>query len=401
VDIADFKIERYFAQWEFAVPFVLGASDIEGYRQSELLAMADDECRRLWDGLTLGYTESQGHPLLRAEIASLYDRIDADHVIVSNPSEAIFLFAHAVLRRGDHVIVVWPAYQSLYEAARSAHADVTLVPLTPESGWRLDLDALRAALRPSTRAIVINSPHNPTGTMLDRDTFEGVVALAREAGAWLFSDEMYRFLEFDSTERLSAGADAYERGVSLGGMSKAFAMGGVRIGWLATRDRKLIERVGRMKDYTSICCSAPSEILALIALRARDRVLARSRDIVHANLGRLDRFFDEWREHIACVRSRGGSIAFPWLRSESDLNATDRLNGADRAPIRAGGNGSQIEAFARELVEQEGVLIVPGQIFEFPGNHFRVGLGRRNLPEALDRLDGFMRRRLARSPALT
>ncbi len=78
MEIADFKIERYFAQWEFAVPFVLGASDIEGYRQSELLAMADDECCRLWDGLTLGYTESRGHPLLRAEIASLYERIDAD-----------------------------------------------------------------------------------------------------------------------------------------------------------------------------------------------------------------------------------------------------------------------------------------------------------------------------------
>src|SRR5215469_1339260 len=114
MEIADFKIERYFARWEFAVPFLLGASDVEGYRQSELLAMADDECRRLWDGLTLGYTESQGHPALRAEIASVYERIGADDVIVSMPNEAIFLFAHAVLGPGDHVIVVWPAYQSLY-----------------------------------------------------------------------------------------------------------------------------------------------------------------------------------------------------------------------------------------------------------------------------------------------
>jgi len=195
VQIADFKIERYFAQWEFAVPYVLGASDVEGYRLSDLLALADDDGRRLWDALTLGYTESPGHPKLRAEIAGLYEQIAADQVIVSNPVEAIFLFAHAILQPGDHVIVVWPAYQALYEAARSAKAEVTLLPLSADNGWQLSIDDLRAALRPNTRAIVINSPHNPTGAVIDRATFAAVVGLAREAGAWLFSDEMYRFLE--------------------------------------------------------------------------------------------------------------------------------------------------------------------------------------------------------------
>jgi aspartate/methionine/tyrosine aminotransferase len=363
VDIPDFKIERYFAQWEFAVPYVLGASDVEGYRQQDLLALADAETRPLWDGLTLGYTESQGHPTLRAEIASLYSTIGADHVIVSNPVEMIFLFAHAALRPGDHAIVVWPAYQALYDAARSTKADVTLLPLSPASGWQIDLDALRAAIRPNTRAIVINAPHNPTGAMIDRRTFDAIVAIAREAEAWLFSDEMYRFLEFDERDRLPAGADAYERGVSLGGMSKSFAMGGARIGWAATRDRELLDRIARLKDYTSICCSAPSEILALIALRARDRVLKRSREIVFANLEHLDRFFAEWPDVFTWVRPRGGSIAFPALRSDWPVSE-----------------------FAQQLAEREGVVVVPAPVFEFPGNHFRIGLGRRNLPEALDRV---------------
>jgi aspartate/methionine/tyrosine aminotransferase len=363
VEINDFKIERYFAQWEFAVPYVLGASDVEGYRQRDLLALADDETRQLWDGLTLGYTESQGHPKLRAEIATLYSSISADEVIVSNPVEMIFLFAHAALRAGDHAIVVWPAYQALYDAARSTKADVTLLPLSPDSGWQIDLDALRAAIRPTTRAIVINAPHNPTGAMIDRRTFDAIVSIARDAKAWLFSDEMYRFLEFDERDRLPAGADAYERGVSLGGMSKSFAMGGARIGWAATRDRELRDRIARLKDYTSICCSAPSEILALIALRARDRVLARSREIVFANLERLDRFFAEWPDVFTWVRPRGGSIAFPALRSEWPVSE-----------------------FAQQLAEREGVVVVPAPVFEFPGNHFRIGLGRRNLPEALDRV---------------
>jgi aspartate/methionine/tyrosine aminotransferase len=370
VQIADFKIERYFAQWEFAVPYVLGASDVEGLRLQDVLALADADGRRMWESLTLGYTESAGHPRLRAEIAGLYQHIGADDVIVSNPIEAIFLFAHTTLQPGDHVIVVWPAYQALYEAARSAKAEVTLLPLTAESNWQLNIDSLRAAMRPNTRAIVVNSPHNPTGSVIDRRTFDAIVTIAREAGAWLFTDEMYRFLEFDPAERLPAGADAYERGISLGGMSKAFAMGGVRIGWLATRDRQLLERVGRLKDYTSICSSAPSEILAFIVLRARDRVLARSRQIVGANLDRLDRFFAEWREAMTWVRPRGGSIAFPSLRADWS-----------------------IDAFARDLVEQEGVLLVPGSVFEFPGNHFRIGLGRPNLPEAVERLERFLQRR--------
>jgi aspartate/methionine/tyrosine aminotransferase len=363
VDIADFKIERYFAQWEFAVPYVLGASDVEGYRQRDLLALADDETRELWESLTLGYTESQGHPRLRAEIAHLYTTISADDVIVSSPIEAIFLFAHAALRPGDHAIVVWPAYQALYEAARSTKADVTLLPLSAGSGWRFDLDALRAAMRPNTRAIVINSPHNPTGATIDAQTFAAIVGIARDAKAWLFSDEMYRFLEFDEADRLPAGADVYERALSLGGMSKSFAMGGARIGWLATRDRDLLGRIARLKDYTSICCSAPSEILALIALRARDRVLARSREIVLANLPLVDRFFAERPDVFSWVRPRGGSIGFPALRADWP-----------------------VDAFAQRLTEREGVLIVPAHVFNFPGNHFRLGLGRRNLPDALDRV---------------
>jgi aspartate/methionine/tyrosine aminotransferase len=285
-------------------------------------------------------------------------------VIVSNPVEAIFLFAHAVLQPGDHAIVVWPAYQALYDAARGAGVAVTLLPLSPEAGWQLDLDALRAAMRPNTRAIVINSPHNPTGALIDARTFEAIVGLARDAGAWLFSDEMYRFLEFDPADRLPAGADTYERGISLGGMSKSFAMGGARIGWLATRDRDLLARVARLKDYTSICNSAPGEILAFIALRARDRVLARSQAIVRANLERLDRFFHDWRETVSWVRPRGGSIAFPSLRADWP-----------------------IDTFARDLLQQEGVMIVPGSVFEFSGNHFRLGYGRPNLPQALERLE--------------
>jgi aspartate/methionine/tyrosine aminotransferase len=371
--IADFELERFFARWEFAVEHLLCASDLQGYRMAELLELADDETRRMWDGLTLGYTESTGHPLLRAEIASLYDVLEPDDVLVfAGAEEAIFCLANVLLGPGDHAVVTWPAYQSLYEVARAGGADVTLHELREDAGWAIDVDLLRRQITPATRLIVVNAPHNPTGMLPDRATFDAVVALADEAGAYLLVDEVYRFLEFEPGDRLPTGADASTRGISLGVMSKSFALAGLRIGWLATRDRDLLDRCARFKDYTTICSSAPSEVLALIGLRARDTVLDRSRAIVRDNLAILDTFFDTWADRFTWVRPRGGSIGFPRLTVP----------------------GVSIDDWASGLVEAEGVLLLPGSQFGFGGNHFRLGFGRIDLPAALERLERHAERTL-------
>jgi aspartate/methionine/tyrosine aminotransferase len=364
--IADFALERYFARWEFAVDHLLCASDVEGYPMTELLSLADDETRAIWDALTLGYTESSGHPLLRREIASLYVGIEPDDILVfAGAEEGIFCLANVLLGPGDHALVTWPGYQSLYEVARATGADVTLHELREDAGWNIDLDLLRRQVTPGTRLIVVNAPHNPTGMLPDPGTFDGLVGIAEEAGAHLLLDEVYRFLEFDADERLPAGADASPRGISLGVMSKSFAMAGLRIGWLATRDRDLLARCAAFKDYTTICSSAPSEVLALIGLRARDTVLGRSRDIVRANLDRLDAFFDAWADRFTWVRPRAGSVGFPRLTVP----------------------GLTIDDWAAGLVEAEGVLLLPGSQFGYGGNHFRLGFGRSDLPDALTRLE--------------
>jgi aspartate/methionine/tyrosine aminotransferase len=371
--IADFALERYFARWEFAVEHLLCASDVQGFPMAELLALADDETRGLWEALELGYTESTGHPLLRREIASLYETVEPDDVLTfAGAEEAVFCLVNVLVGAGDHVIVTWPGYQSLYEIARAAGADVTLHDLRESDGWAIDLDRLRGQLTPTTRLIVVNLPHNPTGMLPDRATWDALVAIAAESGAHLLVDEVYRGLEFDETDRLPAGADALRLGISLGVMSKAFAMAGLRIGWLATHDRELLARVAAYKDYTTICSSAPAEILAIIALRARDRVLARSRGIVAANLDRLDAFFDEWADRFEWVRPRGGSIGFPRLTVP----------------------GVRIDDWAGELVQAEGVLLLPGSVFGHGGNHFRIGFGRTDMPDALARLEAFADRTL-------
>jgi len=371
--IADFALERYFARWEFNARYLLCASDVEGFPMAELLALADDETRALWDGLQLGYTESTGHPLLRREIATLYDTIDPAEVLTfAGAEEAVFCLMNVLVGTGDHAIVTWPGYQSLYEVARANGADVTLHELHESSGWALDLDRLRAQLTPATRLIVVNLPHNPTGMLPDRSTFDGLVEIANDAGAHLLIDEVYRGLEVDPADRLPPGADSAARGVSLGVMSKSFAMAGLRVGWLATHDAEMLARVARFKDYTTICSAAPSEILAIIALRARDRVLARSRAIVAANLERLDGFFDDWADRFEWVRPRAGSIGYPRLTVP----------------------GVRIDDWAADLVEAEGVLLLPGSQFGHPGNHFRIGFGRTTMTEALGRMEAFAERTL-------
>ena len=233
--------------------------------------------------------------------------------------------------------------------------------------WSLDVDAVAAAMRPNTKAIVVNFPHSPTGAQLEPEQFARLVAIAELHGVHLFSDEVYRLLEH-SAPRLPTAAESSPQGVSLGVMSKAFGMAGVRIGWIATRDQSLRARLASLKDYTTICSSAPSELLSLMALRACDRIVERTNQIVCANLAVLDDFFRRRPEQFSWVRPRAGTVAFPRI--------------LDR----------DVDDFAARLIEREGVLILPASQFGYPGNFFRLGFGRRDMPEALERLDRFVRR---------
>ncbi|HEV2149119.1 MAG TPA: aminotransferase class I/II-fold pyridoxal phosphate-dependent enzyme [Longimicrobiaceae bacterium] len=371
MSIPDFKLERYFARWEFDAPHLLCTSDVEALPMSELLALADPDTRELWEGLRLGYTEAAGHPLLRSEIAGLYEGVAPEEVLVfAGAEEAIYVWMRTALGPGDRVVVTWPGYQSLYEVARSTGAEVDLLPLDPENGWALDFDLLRATLGPATRAIVVNFPHNPTGSLPSRDDWGRLVDLAREAGVLLFSDEVYRFLEHDPADRLPPAVESYERAFSLGVMSKSFALAGLRIGWLVSHDAELLRRAASYKDYTSICCSAPAELLALMALRARGAVLERSRRIVRDNLALLDPFFRRWEGVLEWVRPRAGSTAFPRFVGDED-----------------------VETLAEDLRAEEGVLVLPGTLMDYPGSHFRIGYGRTDLPAALERFDRFLVRR--------
>jgi len=366
--IPPFKLEEFWKKYEFTSPYLLCCSDAESWRLDEILKLADPESKKLWDSLTLGYTESPGHPILRQEIAQLYSSIKSDQLLtLAGAEEGIYCSMRTLIEPGDHAIVIDPCYQSLATLSHSFGADVTRIVLDPKNQWQLKLEEVKKAFRPNTKLLILNYPHNPTGALLTKQVFDGLIDLARKTGAYIFCDEVYRYLEIDESQRLPSIADAYEKGIALNVMTKSFGLAGLRISWLATQDINLLQQVGSYKLYTSICNSAPSEILALIALRAKETILKRNRTIMLENFKILDSFIQRHQKLLSWVPPQSGTIAVIKLL----------------LPI-------PIVTFAEELLEKTGVLIMPGSVFDLPGNFFRIGFGKKNMPEALNLFEQFL-----------
>lgn len=361
MNIRDFQLERFFAAHEFEARFLLSPSDCESLSLEELLALADADSLEQWRQLRLGYTQSAGHPDLRAEIARLYPGASPDDVLVCAPEEGIFIAMHGMLQPGDRVVVTAPCYQSLAELPALLGCAVDRWEVRTEGNrWTLDPDDLIAGLTPRTRLVIVNFPHNPTGHIPSADVISRLVELTASRGIYVFSDEMYRFLEHRPECRPNSLLGAHERVIALGGLSKAFGLPGLRVGWLATRDRRLLDRCAAFKDYTTICSAAPAELLAIMALRRKNEIVAANRRIIGVNLEACRAFCREHSSRVDWLEPDGGSTAFPRLRP----------------PL-------QVDEFCERLLRHRSVLAVPGRLFDWPGEHFRVGLGRRNLPEVL------------------
>lgn len=362
-----FHLERYFAEHEFTTPYLLCSSDCESMALGELLALEQGAWER-FSALGLGYTESPGHPELRRSIAALYDHIPAQNVLVhSGAEEAIFNFMNVTLEPGDHVVVHAPYYQSLGEVARGVGAQVSEWRGDPERGWELDIEVLEKALTKQTKAVVVNFPHNPSGFLPDSDLVHQLDRLSERHGFIIFSDEVYRGLELDPADRLPALADINQRAVSLGVMSKTYGLAGLRIGWIATRNERIFQDMAAFKDYTTICNSAPSEFLAQLALTHAGTIVERNLQIIRDNLHLLDQFFRDHADLFDWKRPKAGSIAFPRL-----------LRGA-------------VDALCTDVRDKAGILLLPGTLYADDSNCFRIGFGRRSLPQAVQRLEEYLR----------
>ncbi|MDR1915117.1 MAG: aminotransferase class I/II-fold pyridoxal phosphate-dependent enzyme [Synergistaceae bacterium] len=372
----EFMLERLFSRLRPGAKYILSPSSCESCTMKEILDLADAECRKLWENLDLGYNDYRGHVKLREAVTRRYRTLGVDDILVVTPEEGIFIALNVLLDPGDEVIVIHPTLPSMHEIPKSIGC--TVIPWVLEStdwGWRLDTDFLNRTISSKTKLIVLNIPNNPTGYMPVLADIQRIANIADKTGAWILCEETYRGMEHDPGVDLPSMADIYPRAIALGGVNK-IGLAGSRIGWLASQNRSVMAECFGFKDYTTLCPSASSEILALIAMRNFSYLAERNRKIILENVELAEGFFNSKPEWFNWSSPNGGSTAFPKLNypyKVSDL--------CDRAAADAS------------------ILVIPDRIFSISDNRFRIGFGRKNFGQALAMFTDFMDKFTARDTA--
>lgn len=371
-ELPDFRLETWFSTWEFTAAHSFTASDLQTMSVGELLELAGRSIDDL-AGIDLGYRPTHGTDELREAVVEHYETLaPADVLAFAGAQEALFWLLADLLRDGGHAIVTVPNYQSIESVPLASPASVSGLPLWEGSGselrWTLDLDRLTGLLRPDTRAVVVNFPNNPTGFVPDRATFVALARLCHERGVVLVNDEVYRGIEADPDTTLPHAADLTPSAVSVNVMSKSYGLPGLRVGWVASRDLGLLDRLERRKHYTSICNPGLTEHLATLALGVGRAIHDRNRAIVTQNVALVRDFFADYPDRFEFEAPIGGCVSFP------------RYLGAEGP-----------DEFARRAVQEAGVLTLPASIYAsrlavVPDDRFRIGFGRTDLPTTLDAL---------------
>ncbi len=354
-----FKLERYFARYEFNVRYLLSSSDCDGFSLDYVLSKATNNELKLWNNLTLGYKDSTGDPLLREAIAKHYNSIKADEVFVLTPGEANYILMKLSLLSGDEIVCMKPAYQSLYQIAKDIGCYIKF--WEPDINGSFNPDDLRSLVSQKTRMLIVNFPHNPTGYYPTKQELDTIISIASKYNTLLYSDEMYHKLVHDPAKLNDSLVDLYENTISLWGTAKSFGLAGLRIGWVVSHNQSLLQKMKLFRDYLSICNSAPAEILTMIALNNSEEFIEVNLNKIRSNkaifaefAGRHSNFIKDYSEPPA------GSTAFVKLNlSEPSLD------------------------YAERLVQETGIMTVPSEMFEYGQSHIRVGFGRANMPEAL------------------
>lgn len=372
-----FALAAFLSRWVPTVRHDLASSDSQTLTLPELLDLAKPEDLHRWETLGFGYLDPRGAPWLRATIADRYRGLGSDDVLCcAGAQEALACVVGSLLTPRDHAVVVLPIYQPSEEAV-TARCAATGILLREDEGWRLDIDSISEALRPNTKLVLMNVPNSPTGAVLDRDTLSALVDLCRSRGLWLVNDEVYQHTDPRGAARPPSVADLYERGVSIDSLSKGFGLAGLRVGWIAARDRQLLAAALNTKNRMSSCLSATSEVLAHVALKAEDQVLGRSRAIGERSRQCLQALIDRHPDMLEADPSENLAFAFPRYR------------------------GGNTDFFALGLARDADILVLPSTLWRsrlapVPMDRLRIGLGRLGAPCAFDALDAHLGVRPAR-----
>jgi len=351
------------------------ASSSEPLRLLDLIAAAeqngDQALIQAYHDHDLGYADNGGSLDLRGEIAELYGaNITAENVVVFPGAQTgMTLTAQALLYFGDHAIIVTPSYQSLEESAKLAGCEITRVNLTPDDDWQINIEAIEAAIKTNTKYIALNDPHNPSGALMNYQTKVALMTLAEKHDILIFSDEVYRLLEIDPTERSPSIADLSTKAIALSTMSKPWGAGGTGIGWVVCQDKKLCKKLLKAQHIYAVCFSRAGEIQAMMAIRSVDNIISKNITIIKDNLKLLEHYFASNNDLFEWIVPKAGGTGF--VKFKGPLTANE---------------------LAAQLLEHE-ILVFPPSIFDCDdtlSQYFRIGFSRSTMPASLQAFKRFI-----------
>ena len=351
MNIKPFLVEEWMNAYETGAKYNIAETCVDSVSLDELFALTGtdkaafltDFCQRR---LTYGHIE--GNPDFLSGVCGLYKTIRPENVVTTHgASGANHHVFYSLVNPGDRVVSIMPTYQQLYSIPESYGAEVVLLHLKQENGYLPDLDALRALAVPGTKLICINNPNNPTGALMDTALLKEIVGIARSVGAWVLCDEVYRHLTQEDGWCESI-VDLYEKGISVGSMSKVFSLAGLRLGWIATHDADVVRACMSHRDYNHISCGVFDEAVAGLALAHADALLERNRGIIRENLAVLDAWMQR-EPRMRYTRPRAGTTALVYY--DYDVPSYE---------------------FCEQMYRQTGAFVTPGDCFEAP-HSFRIG----------------------------
>jgi aspartate/methionine/tyrosine aminotransferase len=363
MQIRNFETEDFFAKYEFTKPYLISASDCESVSIAELIRLGGGSVEAFLQ-TKLSYPEMSGSENLRSEIAATYQSADPSQILVlGSPIEGIYLTMRALLEKGDHVVILSPAYDALFNVAEHVSGNVSRWFLTNDGKrWHLDFEQLEQLLTPKTKLLVLNFPHNPTGFIPSLAELDRILKIANQHGITIFSDEIYRGLEYGEN-RIPSLLDLDNKAIVLSGASKSLGLPGLRFGWLATKNATAYKKLHDFKIYTSMCSTQAGEYLGLMALRAAPQLVKKNLAIIKQNLLIAEKFFAKWNDRFAWLKPMAGSVSLMKLKQGS------------------------AEAFCLEMADHHGIVLLPAKFMGYEDSFARLGFGRTNFQLGLEAFD--------------
>ncbi len=349
--IKPFAVEEWMNENEQNAVYNIAETCVDSLSLGALLDLCETDRESFLNGLCaprLTYGDIEGSPILKKGISKLYQSVQPEEILTTHGAiGANHHVFYSLVEPGDRVVSVIPTYQQLYSIPEAFHADTQLIRLLPENGFLPDLNELRRKAIPGTKLICINNPNNPTGALMSSWMLKEIISIAKESGAYLLCDEVYRHLS-QKDEWPESIADLYEKGISVGSMSKAFALAGLRLGWIATHDKSAMKQFVSHRDYNLISCGMLDEAIASLALQHSDQLLKRNKTIVRDNLAILDQWIRK-EPHLSYLKPEAGTTALV----SYDFHVPSYV-------------------FCSRLLKETGAFVTPGDCFEQPRS-MRIG----------------------------